>query len=189
MPPSIDELVGYSLGGRIALAMIRRAPARFRAATILSAHPGLTDPSVRAARRAQDQRWIKLLREHGIEAFVAAWERQPLFQSQSRLAPELLERQRIRRLRQRPDGLAKVLACLGLAEMPSTWKSIERYRGRLRWIVGAKDATFLEIARQVTTRRPATELAILPGVGHNPLLEAPDILRALLTEPVTSETR
>ncbi len=188
LPSSIDELIGYSLGGRIALAMIREAPERFRAATILSAHPGLTDPSAREARRAQDQRWIALLRERGIEAFVAAWELQPLFHDQSRLAPEALERQRTRRLGQRPEGLAKALTCLGLAEMPSTWEAIDHYPGRLRWVVGSRDAKFLEIAQEVVARRPKTQLAILAGVGHNPLLEAPDALRNLLIDTATPES-
>ena len=180
LPPSIDSLTGYSLGGRIALGMLRLAPQRFQTVTLISAHPGLSDPAPRAERLRQDQQWIALLRAEGIAAFVRAWERQPLFQSQARLPPAVLEAQRERRLAQRPEGLAAALACLGLGGMPSAWEALCAYQGELRWIVGGLDAKFLALARQVERRRPQTELIVMDGVGHNPLLEAPGRLASLL---------
>ena len=124
LPASIDQVIGYSLGGRLALSLIAMAPARFHAATILSAHPGLTDARQRDLRRQADRRWIELLRSEGIGAFVEAWEHQPLFATQSVLTPELLSTQRKRRLAQRAEGLARSLACFGLAEMPETWTAL-----------------------------------------------------------------
>nr|WP_243651699.1 alpha/beta fold hydrolase [Thiobaca trueperi] len=176
LPDSIDRLVGYSLGGRIALGLMQAAPRRFRAATIISAHPGLTDPLIREQRRAADDQWIQLLRLQGIEAFVHAWERQPLFASQRRLPSALLDRQRARRLSQRAEGLARSLECFGLAGMPSLWDDLAQFSGQLRWIAGSEDPKFLYLGRQVAEQRPATDLRILDGVGHNPILEAPAIL-------------
>ncbi|MBN2886711.1 MAG: alpha/beta fold hydrolase [Chromatiaceae bacterium] len=180
LPPRLDELIGYSFGGRLALALLQAAPERFASVTILSAHPGLRTSEARAERRAADRRWIRLLREEGIAAFVAAWEAQPLFASQRRLSPRVLERQRARRLAQNPEGLAAALEQLGLAEMPDTWPALATYAGRLRWIVGDEDAKFCAIADEVAALRPDTELHRLPGIGHNPLLEAPERLAALL---------
>lgn len=180
LPASIDEVIGYSLGGRIALSLIQLAPERFRAATIISAHPGLLDPALRAQRRLADQVWISLLRDQGIEAFVAAWEHQPLFRTQERLPLEILARQRERRLSQRPEGLARALERLGLGEMPSTWEALARYHGWLDWIIGGEDRRFQAIAHEVVAHRPATRLVVLEGVGHNPLLEAPERLHACL---------
>ena len=177
IPPTIDEIVGYSFGGRIALSLIQLAPDRFRAATLISAHPGLLDPALRAQRRLADQGWIRMLRERGLPAFVDAWERQPLFRTQSRLQPDVLARQRQRRLSHRPEGLASAIERLGLAEMPSAWDGIEVYRGRLTWIVGGEDSRFRAIAQEVAALRPATRLRLLDGVGHNPLLETPERLR------------
>ncbi len=181
MPPSIDQVIGYSLGGRIALSLIAAAPARFRAAAILSAHPGLRDTALRDLRRQADRRWIEQLRSEGIGAFVDAWERQPLFATQATLAPELLATQRERRLGQRAEGLARNLACFGLAEMPETWSALERWPGRLRWLVGARDEKFAAIAQQVRQQRPDTLLTQVPNAGHNLLLEAPDTVQQLCT--------
>lgn len=179
IPPSIDQLVGYSLGGRVALSLIAADPDRFRGATILSAHPGLTCAEQRDLRRQADRRWIALLRSQGIRAFVDAWERQPLFATQTALAPSLLADQRARRLAQRAEGLASNLACFGLAEMPATWNALRHWPGRLRWLVGARDARFATIAAELQRQRPETELTRVPGVGHNLLLEAPSAMQTL----------
>jgi 2-succinyl-6-hydroxy-2,4-cyclohexadiene-1-carboxylate synthase len=187
LPASIDAVIGYSFGGRIALSLIQLAPERFRSAAIISAHPGLLDPALREQRRLADQVWIHLLRDQGLEAFVAAWEQQPLFKTQARLAPEILARQRARRLSQRPEGLAGALERLGLGEMPGTWEALTRYQGRLDWIIGGEDRRFQAIAHEVLAHRPATWLHVLEDVGHNPLLEAPERLRRCL-EPSTQST-
>lgn len=160
--------------------MLAQAPLRFRRATIISAHPGLTDPAERAARLRQDARWIDLLETQGIAAFVSAWEAQPLFASQARLAAEVVQRQRQRRLSQRAIGLAASLRATGLGAMPSTWSALRTYQGRLRWVVGGADAKFLAIARQVVSLRPQTELQVLPEIGHNPLIECPAQLAQIL---------
>ncbi|AFL75848.1 alpha/beta fold hydrolase [Thiocystis violascens] len=180
LPTSIERIVGYSFGGRIALGLIQAAPERFRAATIISAHPGLTDSLLREQRREADQRWIQLLRTQGVDAFVQAWEKLPLFVTQSRLPRSVLARQQACRLSQRAEGLASSLERLGLAEMPSTWDDLMRFPGQLRWIVGGEDRKFLRIARQVAECRPTTDLRVLDGIGHNPLLESPDLLADLL---------
>jgi 2-succinyl-6-hydroxy-2,4-cyclohexadiene-1-carboxylate synthase len=168
------------MGGRFALGMMALDPERFRRATIISAHPGLEDASLRAERLAGDRVWIRRLLDEGIDAFVDAWESQTLFATQTGLPSTVLERQRGRRLSQRPTGLAASLEFHGLGRMPSLWGALTAFPGELTWIVGAADTRFLGIAREVVRRRPATRLHVLPGVGHNPLLECPEILGDLL---------
>lgn len=180
LPPSIRRVVGYSLGGRIALGMLRAAPRRFDALTILSAHPGLVDPLARAERHAADRRWIELLRRDGMASFVAAWEAQPLFATQARLPARARARQRARRLRQRAEGLAASLETFGLGQMPDTRAALRDFDGAVQWIVGAEDRRFVEIARQVAQGRPGLEPRLLAGVGHNLPLEAPRALAALI---------
>ena len=180
LPGSIDRVVGYSLGGRIALGMLRAAPERFRSATIVSAHPGLSNPAERAVRRAADRCWIELLRRDGVPGFVCTWESLPLFAGQARLPAEALARQRAKRLSHRAEGLMASMAVFGLAEMPDTREDLRRFPGDLRWIVGMDDPKFVQVAHHVTDLRPNTDLHLLEGVGHNVLLEAPQKLADLL---------
>jgi 2-succinyl-6-hydroxy-2,4-cyclohexadiene-1-carboxylate synthase len=148
----------------------------------LGLRPDRARQGLREQRRLADQSWIRLLRDQGLEAFVTAWEHQPLFKTQARLAPEILARQRARRLSQRAEGLAGALERLGLGEMPSTWEALTRYQGRLDWIIGGEDRRFQAIAHEVLAHRPTTWLHVLKDVGHNPLLEAPERLRACLEQ-------
>nr|WP_242518503.1 alpha/beta fold hydrolase [Halochromatium roseum] len=179
LPASIDRIVGYSLGGRLALGLLRLAPERFDQAMILSAHPGLIEPDERASRRFADQRWISLLEQKGLAAFVEAWERLPLFASQMGLSPASLAQQRERRLSQHPSALAASLRVHGLAEMPPMQDAIRDYPGELHWVAGSQDRKFSVLAREVAAWRPATRLHLLAGVGHNLLLEAPEQLQGL----------
>ncbi|MFP4279659.1 MAG: alpha/beta fold hydrolase [Halochromatium sp.] len=179
LPASIERVVGYSLGARLALGLLRLAPQRLRTAIILSAHPGLADPQARASRRAADRRWIERLEQPGLAAFVEAWEALPLFATQASVPASRLARQRERRLSQSATGLAASLSVHGLAEMPAMRETIIQFPGALHWVTGAEDRKFSALAREVGRWRPALRLHSLPGVGHNPLLEAPEQLRAL----------
>ncbi|MEA1049274.1 alpha/beta fold hydrolase [Lamprobacter modestohalophilus] len=179
LPDSIDRIVGYSLGGRLALGLLRLVPERFDQAMILSAHPGLIEPDERESRRLADQRWISLLEQKGLEAFVDAWQQLPLFATQTRLPVECLAQQRERRLSQHASALAASLRVHGLAEMPPMQEAIVDYPGELHWVAGSQDRRFSALAREVAAWRLATRLHLLPGVGHNLLLEAPEQLQAL----------
>lgn len=180
LPASVDRLVGYSLGGRLALCLLAAAPARFTAACIVSAHPGLFNAAQRHGRRALDRRWIERLHAGGIDAFVAAWESQALFATQAGLSAAVLATQRRRRLAQRAEGLAASLACFGLAEMPDTWDALARWPGRLIWLAGAGDDKFAAIAKRIGRQRPATDVRLVPNAGHNLLLEAPEAVLAAI---------
>lgn len=187
LPAGIDRVAGYSLGGRLALGLLCLAPARFRAAVVISAHPGLMDTAARAERRAAERRWIASLHEGGIAAFVDAWEGQALFATQAALPRARLAAQRARRLAQRPAGLAASLACHGLAEMPDLRPAIRAYPGRLHWVTGTADARFDAIADEIEALRPSLQRWRLAGIGHNPLLEAPQRLREQLAQALAAD--
>ena len=176
LPASVEQGVGYSLGGRVALGLLRLAPERFGRVVILSAHPGLSGPLERQRRRSDDRRWIGLLERQGIAAFVDAWERLPLFATQTRVPAGRLAQQRRRRLGQRADALAASLRVQGLAEMPDMRLVIARAPASLHWIAGLDDWRFSALALLAARARPSIACHLLPGVGHNPLLEAPDNL-------------
>ncbi len=165
-----DLVIGYSLGARVALGLVARG--RAARAILISVNPGLPEAE-REARRASDARWAALLREHGIAAFVDAWEAQPLFATQARCPPARLAARRARRLQLDPEQLARSLEVMGLAAMPDYRAAVTTERVAL--LAGADDAKYVAIARAL----PAP-LAVVAACGHDPTLEQPVALAAAL---------
>ncbi|HVU05799.1 MAG TPA: 2-succinyl-6-hydroxy-2,4-cyclohexadiene-1-carboxylate synthase [Polyangiaceae bacterium] len=174
------HLLGYSLGGRLALGLLVRRPELFRSAILVSSSPGLERDDERPARRAQDGRLVELLERDGIAAFVDVWEALPLFATQRRLPSERLAAQRAARLAHDPNGLARSLRLTGLAEMPSYWEVLPRLALPVTLIAGALDSKFRAILTAMSERLPRATLQIVPDAGHNVLLERPDVLVAAL---------
>jgi len=174
------HLLGYSMGGRLALAVAARFPlARL---SLVGAHPGLEEDAARAERRARDETWCSLLEERGIEAFARAWEDQPMWRSQLALPAAVRERQRAERMAHDPRQLAAALRALGLGAMPSQWADLASLSVPVDLIAGALDPIYVDLARRMAARIPRARVTVIDGAGHNVLLERPDALRAALTD-------
>lgn len=177
------HLCGYSLGARVALGLLVSHPELFAGATLISVHPGLTDPAERRERAAADERWAALLQDQGLAEFLQQWARQPLFATQAALPAAVLAAQDAVRRRHSATGLALALRVLGLAQMPDYAAALPALRLPVRLVVGAHDPKFLALAERVAARLPQAAVVRVPSVGHNVLLEAPDAVCALLGAP------
>lgn len=173
-------LCGYSLGARLALGLLLSRPELFDAAVLIGVHPGLEDDATRGQRRKLDAERAGMLRQEGLDAFVAAWERLPLFESQRELPEAALQRQRSMRLSKEPEGLARSLELLGLAEMPSYRAGVASLALPVIWMAGSRDAKFRDLALELAGSHPAGEARIVEGAGHNLPLEAPGAVAAAL---------
>lgn len=170
-------VVGYSLGARLALGLLARDA--IPAAVLISCNPGIDD-AARPARRAQDARWAALLRTGGTAAFLDAWQAQPLFASQAAADPARLARRRAARETLDAEALAGGLETLGLAEMPDLRDALAARATGAQLVVGSDDGKFVGFAADAATRSPALVVEMLAGVGHDPTLEAPEALAAVL---------
>ncbi|HEX4338146.1 MAG TPA: 2-succinyl-6-hydroxy-2,4-cyclohexadiene-1-carboxylate synthase [Polyangiaceae bacterium] len=176
------HLVGYSLGGRMAIGLLCRHPGLFTGATLVSAQPGLTAAAARLDRRAADETWCNLLKTQGVEAFVDAWEEVPLFASQTELPADVRDAQRAERLAHDPNGLVRSLRTCGLGEMPSYWEALSAIRVPTTLVVGSHDAKFAALAEQMRDHLPQAKLRLIPDAGHNVVLEKPSALLEILLE-------
>jgi len=165
------DLLGYSLGGRVALHLAATAPQRIRALILESASPGILDPDECQARRDSDEGLAKLLETDGIQAFVDRWEQVPLFASQRELPTEVRARLRAQRLRSNPLGLANSLRGIGAGVMPPVHDRFGRVEAPTLLIVGARDLKYVGIGRELAMQLPRARLEIVPGAGHAVHLE------------------
>lgn len=167
------DVLGYSMGGRAALAFALSNPQRVRSLVLESASPGLRSEEERAARRADDELRARLLELEGLEAFVNAWEALPLWASQARLPQATREALRRDRLRNTPAGLAASLRGLGTGSQPSYWKRLPELQMPVLLIAGALDEKYAALAQEMATQIPRAQLAQIEQAGHNVHLEAP----------------
>ncbi len=182
--PGEAVLLGYSLGGRVALYCAFSG--FFRALILESASPGLADPALRAQRRESDQALATSIEHDGVEAFVNYWEKLPLFASQSHLAPERWFAQRAQRLANRPEGLANSLRGVGTGAQPSLHDHLPELNLPVALLVGALDTKYCTLAEQMAGRLPQAQLHVAPGAGHSVHLEQPAAFISLVREFFTT---
>jgi 2-succinyl-6-hydroxy-2,4-cyclohexadiene-1-carboxylate synthase len=174
--------VGYSLGARVALGLLARD--HVAAAILIGVSPGLASDDERAARIASDAAWAAQLRAGGTAAFLAAWQAQPLFATQARVPAE----RRAARLRGRAgldaEGLACSLETMGLGRMPEYRAALLARAARAHLVVGGDDHAYLERARGLVAAAPALGLDVIEASGHDPTLEQPAALAAVLARVI-----
>lgn len=174
----IADLLGYSMGGRLALYLALRYPDRWRSLILESASPGLATAAERAERAAADNSLADWIEAHGIAAFVERWEALPLFHSHLTLPSDIRAAQRERRLANNPVGLANSLRGMGTGQQPSLWAELDQLRLPVLLLAGALDEKFTVISRQMAERIPGARLDNLPDAGHTLHLEQPEAMTA-----------
>ena len=164
-------LLGYSMGGRIAL--YSAFSGFFRALVLESASPGLDDPIERERRRSDDEALAASIERDGIEAFVARWENLPLFASQHALPLDVKQALHNQRLDNRASGLAQSLRGAGTGVQPSLWPRLSLLHMPVLLIAGELDTKFTALATTMARTLPQAHLRIVPGAGHAVHLERP----------------
>jgi 2-succinyl-6-hydroxy-2,4-cyclohexadiene-1-carboxylate synthase len=158
-------LVGYSMGGRLALYFALHHPDRCRRLVVESASPGLRTAEEREARGVLDEALAARLEAGDLAAFVEDWYRQPLFDS---LAghPDLLARLLAARRENDPYELARALRGLGTGVQPSLWDRLETLAIPVLAVAGALDGRYVEVAQRMAVLNPRIHTAIIPNAGH-----------------------
>jgi 2-succinyl-6-hydroxy-2,4-cyclohexadiene-1-carboxylate synthase len=176
----LDEpafVLGYSMGGRLALYFALRFPDKVHGLILESASPGLADDTERSARAASDFALADSIERDGIAAFVDRWERLPLFATQT---PEQRAALRTIRLAQRPHGLANSLRGMGTGVQPSLWERLNEIAVPTMIVTGALDSKFCAVGALMASLVPTAQHVILPAAGHTPHLEQPDAHKAVV---------
>jgi 2-succinyl-6-hydroxy-2,4-cyclohexadiene-1-carboxylate synthase len=168
------DLVGYSMGGRFALAYAVRNPGRVRRLVLESASPGLETEEERVERRASDEALARFVENEGIEAFVERWEALELFESQRSLPAAARATHRARRLLNHPRSVAASLRGLGAGALPSYWGSLAGLRIPVLIVAGALDRKFAAVGARMAELLPDARLVEVAGAGHTVHLEQPD---------------
>ncbi len=173
-------LLGYSMGGRIAL--YTAFSSFFRALILESASPGLVDSLEREQRRRSDEQLAAKIEREGVETFVNYWEQLPLFASQRRLPHEQQQAVREQRLHNEAVGLANSLRGVGTGMQPALQERLATLSIPVLLVAGILDTKFCTIAQHVAQSLPNAQVRIVPDAGHTVHLEQPALFDHLVRD-------
>jgi 2-succinyl-6-hydroxy-2,4-cyclohexadiene-1-carboxylate synthase len=172
-------LVGYSLGGRIALRAALRSPESFSAVVLVGSTAGIEEGPLRVQRAEADEKLASWMEAMPIEDIVGLWERQPLFADQS---DALVEAQRPGRLAHDQRSLALLLRTAGQGMLDPVWHELRDLDLPLLAIAGARDDGYTAAAKRIASTAPNARAAIVEDAGHAAHLQQPAAVSALIAD-------
>ncbi|WP_235585913.1 2-succinyl-6-hydroxy-2,4-cyclohexadiene-1-carboxylate synthase [Shewanella frigidimarina] len=186
------HLLGYSLGGRIALHIADGYADSLLSLTLESAHPGLQDAQQQAARAKSDNIWAKKLQHLPIADFLALWYQQAVFNDLSEAQKQQLIA--IRRSND-PQRLANCYITTSLSLQQDCRTVLEPLKCSCHFMYGVDDIKFAQVAIdwQATLAESGLgtlQLHPLHAAGHNihslhPQLFTDTLLGLLCLDPLT----
>lgn len=161
---SSQVLMGYSLGGRLALHALLANPAHWRAAIFFSTHPGLTTEEERIQRLQKDLLWKKKFLHSSWEHLIEEWNSQPVFDDGS--LPPARKEEGNRLL------WAEALDLWSLGRQEDLRQRLSRLSVPILWILGERDVKFIEASASLSFAHPLSKIVVVPKVGHRILWQA-----------------
>ncbi|MBD2208939.1 2-succinyl-6-hydroxy-2,4-cyclohexadiene-1-carboxylate synthase [Calothrix sp. FACHB-156] len=166
-------LVGYSMGGRLALYLTLHFPERFSKVVLESACPGLVTEAERLARIQHDyhigRKLIRSLETSDFATFLSNWYSQPIFGDI--IHHPKYELMLESRLQNHPLELDKSLRFMGTGYQPSLWEKLKESKNPLLLLVGEYDDKFIDINQKMADICQNAQLKVIENSGHNVHLE------------------
>ena len=173
-------LVGYSMGGRLAMHWALAHPHRVHRLILIGASPGLKSQAEQDERIRGDKALAEYIRTDGLNNFLKYWNTKTFFKPLLSLPPERLDPILIRRQKNNPDALAMSLEAVGTGALPQLWNRLNNLKCPTDLVVGAHDEKFIEIAYAMAASMPKSRISIIEDAGHSVHLEKPQDLATLI---------
>jgi 2-succinyl-6-hydroxy-2,4-cyclohexadiene-1-carboxylate synthase len=181
------HLVGYSMGGRLALHVAVHRPRRLLSLLTIGAHAGL-DEDAREGRRRGDESLAERIERDGIEAFVNYWGGLPLFAGLERRGPAYVAQVHAERLQNHVAGLACSLRGMGAGVMEPLWDELQSVTVPCTFVAGQLDHGYVASARRLAAAVPNGRVEIVLRAGHAVHQERPDAFAHVLAAHLAAAT-
>ncbi|GIU11103.1 putative 2-succinyl-6-hydroxy-2,4-cyclohexadiene-1-carboxylate synthase [Shewanella sp. c952] len=170
------HLIGYSLGGRIALHLARRYPGCVLSLILESCHPGLQSEQDKTQRKINDALWADKLAHLDITAFLTQWYQQAVFADLSSTEQQTMIK---RRSGNQGAKLSNCYQATSLAQQADLWDTPAVISAPCFFIAGSDDNKFLSLATRWQQQYPL-KLYPVNASGHNVHSAAPDTFSQLV---------
>lgn len=160
------DLLGYSMGGRLALTLAFLYPERVRKLILESASPGIRTYEERLQRRMKDAELADFIKDQGVETFVDYWEAIPLFSTMGNLPDSMKELIREQRLSNNAKGLRNSLLGMGTGSQASWWGKLDLLGCEVLLLTGEMDEKFCNIAEKMAEEMNRASWIVINDCGH-----------------------
>lgn len=154
----LNILIGYSLGGRLALHSLLEND-KWNAAIIISANPGLTSESEKQARITNDNMWANRFLNEKWDVVMESWNAQGVFSN--------IQNSFCRDEKQfNKNEVANILTGFSLGKQDNLREKIKNLSIPILWIAGEKDTKFAKVAHEMKDLNNKIEIKIIHDAGH-----------------------
>lgn len=157
-PSKENYLIGYSLGGRLALHVLSEDSSLWKGSMIVSANPGLEDDQGKSQRIVMDASWALRFLVQDWKSLMEKWDAQPVFSSSKKV-------ERFEENYQR-ESLCDMITHWSLGRQENLRDSISNLSMPLYWVVGEKDDKFVKLSSQLTFKNGQSKVITMKGAGH-----------------------
>jgi 2-succinyl-6-hydroxy-2,4-cyclohexadiene-1-carboxylate synthase len=171
--PKGSILMGYSMGGRLALQFACHYPEHLQGLILVSSTPGIHSDEDRNQRVSWDQHMADQVLDLGMDSFLELWNKLPIIQSQSHIDPEHRKHMLNLRRLQSVVGISNSMRFFGAGTMTSCWEMLTSLDIPVLLIVGEQDEKYRDLALTMFDMLDNASLGVIPQAGHCAHLENP----------------
>lgn len=161
-----NVLIGYSLGGRLALHSLIQSK-KWDAAIIISANPGLSDENEKQSRITNDNMWANRFLNDKWDDVIQSWNSQGVF---SNMKNNLSRDEKLFN----KNEVANILKGFSLGKQENLRDKIKALQIPILWIAGDKDTKFAKVAHEMKEISNKIEIKIISDAGHRVPWEKPE---------------
>ena len=167
-------LIGYSLGGRIALDLFNRYPDLISGMVLESCHPGLKNEEEKIKRLNHDKNLFSHIsnnNEGDFLKFLKNWYQLPLFGdlSSNKNFKSLLGK----RMKNDPHKLKTIASCFSLGNQDNFLSKICSNKKPTLYITGNQDKKYTDIGKDLSKKSKYLDHVIIKNASHNTHFDKP----------------
>ena len=167
-----DILIGYSMGGRIALEIAHRCHYQLKKIVLLNAHPGLGTDQEKIDRMGLEKKIMKSLKEYSKDEFFSWWNSLDIFKTDRPITTS-------------DDKFLKSASLFEkycLSKQINYLPEIIKYREKVLYIVGFSDDKYREMANNLLL--PHHIKVRVMAAGHRLHQNQNELLNILIDEGI-----
>lgn len=165
--PKDGILLGYSLGGRLAMHALLENPSKWKAGIIISSHTGFKTEKEKAIRIQSDKYWAERFENEPWEKILQDWNAQSVFAGFDYPLVRL-EKKFSRK------HLGDLLRRFSRGHQDDISKAVQNLQVPILWINGKLDITFRTVAKELSFAHPFSRVEVVEGSAHRVPWEQPE---------------